>query len=187
MDLTEFYRRFIELIDYIAPTLSSSEERIFSRIFARTIAEGKDYCDLSYQDLHNLTGLNILTIKRSIKKLILRDLISIIRPASPRIPQRYRILWPREFKRNPKLHRDPVLLLKEAYKEEGLYEGLLSKLTEDDKRLLQLLKETLSPAEETRLRSKAAKLLQGGENVEDKFQELIVLTKFGPDRLRKYE
>lgn len=186
MDLTDLFVKQVQLFDYILPTLPSSEQLIFSQIFARTILVGETKCNISYLQLSELTRQSVLTVKRAIKSLLNHGLIREVSPPRARIPTTYEIILPKEIKSTQKYHRDPILLLKQTGLDKAQYQGILERLTDEDKDLLNIIRISLTSDEETRLRHFALSSLKEGEDPEIKFKEVIVLTKFGPQRLSRY-
>jgi len=186
MDLKDFYLKFIDLTDRVLPALPSAESSVCLHFFARTIAVGSETCRLSYSDLMQLTGRTVGTVKTAINGLIGKGIISIETKESPRSKRTYKFHYPSDIKKISGLQRDPMLLLKDFG---GIYayEGILNKLTQDDRELLEILRDSLSIEEIKKLRKMATDSLKAGENVEDKYNELIILTKFGPERLKRYE
>jgi len=185
MDLSAFYRDFIELTDRVLPTLPSSEQLVYMQIFSRTVAVGERRSRISYQKLGELTNLTWRTVKTAIGGLLSKGLITIEKIASPRVAQTYRITWPVDTKWLSELYRNPLLML-QTTGSGNVYQGLLERLTEEDKTLLRVLEETISPEEEANLRRMAMEKRGRDESIETKYRELLLLNHFGPDRLRKY-
>jgi outer membrane translocation and assembly module TamA len=131
--------------------------------------------------------LSLRTIRTAVRRLTDHGILRITGPASAKVAQTYEVLWPTEIKRLQRLERSPMVLLKESGAGGEHYEGILEKLTPEDKEILEILASTLPFEEEKRLRKMAREAaLKAGEDPGKKFQELIVLTQFGPERLKKY-
>ena len=186
MDLAAFYARFIDLTDRVLPALHHpSDQIIFLQLFSRTIAVDQETCRLSYRDLSDLGGLSQATVKTSLRRLIDHGVVKVVGQASAKVAQTYQIIWPTELKRMARLQRHPNVLLKETGI--GYTESILEQLSEEDREVLDLLKSTMPLEDEKFLRRQAAETAAVGQAPEDKYLELIVLTKFGPERLKKYE
>ena len=131
--------------------------------------------------------MSLRTIRTAVRRLTDHGILRITGPASAKVAQTYEVLWPTEIKRLQRLERSPMVLLKESGAGGEHYEGILEKLTPEDKEILEILASTLPFEEEKRLRKMAREAaLKAGEDPGKKFQELIVLTQFGPERLKKY-
>jgi len=188
LELTQFYTRFIDLTDRVLPAIHyPSDQLIYLQLFSRTLAVGQRTCRISYRDLGELTGLSIITVKTGIRRLTDHGVLKVAVQSAARVAQTYEVLWPSELKKSQRLERSAMVLLKESGAAGGSYEGILDKLTAEDRELLEILKGTLPLEEEKRLRRMVQERLEEGGDAENKFMELIVMTKFGPERLRKYE
>jgi hypothetical protein len=188
VELTLFYTRFIELTDRVLPAIRHpSDQLLYLQFFSRTIAVGEKTCRISYRDLSELTGLSVITIKTAVRRLIDHGILRIAESAAAKVAQTYEVLWPTEIKRLQRLERSPMVLLKESGAGGEHYEGILDKLTPEDKEILEILASSLPFEEEKRLRKMAREAaLKAGQDPGEKFKELIVLTQFGPERLKKY-
>lgn len=185
--IVEAYKGLINITDRVLPSLSSpSTQVVCLQFFARTIAVGEPDCKMSYQMMVDLTRLSITTVKNSIKELCEMGMLSVVSAGSARTPARYKFVLPKEMTRNTRYQRDPDFLLRDAGEETHQVQGLVALLDDRDKELLQIQIESLTPEEEATLRRKALAEKDAHEDAEVKFKELVLLKKFGPDRLRKY-
>lgn len=188
MELPLFYSKFIELTDRVLPAIHyPSDQLVYLQFFSRTIAVGETACRISYKDLGDLTGLSIITIKTATRRLIDRGLLRITGQAAAKVAKTYEVLWNTDIKAISKMARNPVILLRDSGAIGNAYESILSKLTPADLELIEILSSSLSLQDEQALRRMAKETLKVGENPETKFKELVVLTRFGPERLKKYE
>jgi DNA-binding Lrp family transcriptional regulator len=189
VELTLFYSKFIELTDRVLPALHyPSDQLVYLQFFSRTIAIDERTCRISYKDLSDLTGLSIVTIKTATRRLVDHGILRIAGEAAAKVAKTYEVLWPSDIKNiATKLQRNPAVLLKDSGAVGTSYESILDKLTPDDRELLEVLEGSLLLDEEKNLRRMVRETLKEGENPATKFRELIVLTRFGPDRLKKYE
>ena len=187
IDYREVYSMCLDLVDHVLPALEPSQQVIYNQMFWRSLAVGQDYCRLSYRELGELTGLSIFTIKSAIKSLIERGLLSVITEASPRVSKSYRVFLPPELKKKNRLHRDKEILMREPLDQAAVpSESILDKLTPDDRLLLDTIIDTLPSVEAANLRQVVSSTLKPGEDLERKYRELVLRTKFGPARLKKY-
>lgn len=188
MELTLFYCKFIELTDRVLPALHyPSDQLVYLQFFSRTIAIDEKTCRISYKDLSDLTGLSVVTIKTATRRLVDHGILRIAGQAAAKVAKTYEVLWPSDIKNISKLQRNPAVLLKDSGAVGTSYESILDKLTPDDRELLEVLEGSLALDEEKNLRRMARETLKEGENPGIKFRELVVLTRFGPERLKKYE
>lgn len=188
MELPLFYSKFIELTDRVLPAIHyPSDQLVYLQLFSRTIAAGETSCRISYKDLGDLTGLSVITIKTATRRLIDRGLLRITGQAAAKVAKTYEVLWSTDIKAISKMARHPTVLLRDSGALGKAYESLLEKLTAADLELLEILSASLSLEEEQNLRKMARESLKSGENPEIKFKELVILTRFGPERLKKYE
>lgn len=188
LDLAVFFKSFINLTDRVLPALGSASEMIvFLHLFSHTIAVGETECRQSYSMLASLTKLNTRTVQKSIRALIAAGLITVVEPGSAKRPAIYRVHFPHEMTRITRIQRDPEFILQEAGEKDYVVTGLLSVLEPFDRERLKAQIEALTAEQEAEFRRRAQEMLLPGENIEDKFQELVLLKKFGPDRIRKYQ
>lgn len=189
MELTQFYTRFIDLTDRVLPAIHHpSDQLVYLQLFSRTLAVGQRTCRISYRDLGELTGLSVVTVKTAIRRLLDQGILRIAVQAAAKVAQTYEVLWPsEEIRKRSRLERSPMVVLKESGAAGGAYEGIIGKLTPEDREMLEILEGSLTLEEEKRLRKMAKESLGVGDNPENKFREMIVMTRFGPERLKKYE
>lgn len=188
--VTDFYKKYLELNDKILPTLSPTAQVVMNLLFSRTIGEGKQMCQLSHDNIHALTNLHIKTIRKAIEQCVKKGYTEVIERSDLTKAYSYKIIWPTSFLNDPKMikfYRSPNLMLKEMGVEEMRYKNIVDRLTDDDRELLEILRRSLTSKEEAFLRKQAIKTKLTEEDTENTFLELIVLTRFGPERLRKYE
>lgn len=187
MELTDFYAKFIELTDRVLPAIHNpSDQLVYLQFFSRTIAIGEKTCRISYKDLGDLTGLSTLTLKTAIRRLVDLGALRIVGEASAKIAKTYEVHWLSEVKRTSRLERSPMVALKESGGAGEAYNGILDKLTDTDKEMLDILISSLTLEEERNLRQVARTTVKDGDSSEQKFREVVVLSKFGPERLKKY-
>lgn len=185
MDLSIFYTQFIEVTDRILPALPHpSDQIIYLQLFSRTIAIDEKTCRLPYRDISELTGLSAITVRTSLRRLIDLGLLRIAQNPGPRTASIYELLWPVTINRYARLQRHPHIALKDIGNIP--HENLLNQLTPEDREIFEILKGSLTLEEEKNIKTQASLTIKNGESINTKFDELIILTKFGPERLRKY-
>lgn len=185
INLNDFYIKFITVCDEILPKLSSAEQVIYTQLFGRTFAEDKDEISISVVDLAALTRLTVLTVRKALASLETHGAVKKIGVYQPKKPQTYKMLWPVMIEESRIRKRQPASLIVKQAKIK--YPNIIDRLDNEDRQALMFLKETLRGTdEETLLKQKALDTLRENENLEDRYLELIVLTKFGPQKLAKY-
>lgn len=65
--------------------------------------------------------------------------------------------------------------------------GIVARLDTRDKELLDIIMGDLTPEEIADYRRRAKEVLKPGESIDTKTQELVLLNKFGRERLKKYQ
>lgn len=185
INLNDFYLKFITICDEILPKLSYAEQVIYTQLFGRTFAEGKDEISISVTDLAALTRLTVLTVRKALNSLEKHGAIKKVGNHQPKKPQTYKMLWPVLIEETKIRKRQPaILIIKQA---KVKYPNIIDRLDNEDRQALMFLKEAIKGTdEEILLKQKAMETLKEGENIEDRYLELIVLTKFGPQKLAKY-
>lgn len=153
----------LELIPSILNHLSSAEERVYLRLWARTYAVGQATCRATFEDIARECSLSWSTTKTALLKLESRGLIEIER-----------------FHKAPCVFTVHCVAL--AAGDEPVDLGTsktLGILTEADQKMLLEVKRSLSPA----------KILQYKEIARQDGTELdeeILFASFGPERLKEY-
>lgn len=186
MDLTEFYRKFIDLTDRILPALpSQAEKQIFLQLFARSLAVGETSCQLSHQDYHDLTGLSVPSIRKALHDLQAKGIVRIVAKGSAHSKASYELLWPQTVGTVSRLQREPRVLLKDLGVDQGAYTGIVTKLSAEDREVLNVIVQALPSDKEARYRE-MARAMKNAEDPQMNFLEVVVLSEFGPQRLRRY-
>jgi hypothetical protein len=188
IDLIDFHRKFIDLTDWVLPALPTPAEKIlFLQIFSRTIAAGVNHCTLSYTDLTNITGLARASVKNALVKLQDKGFLLVTKKfdRATASAQSYEIAWPAEPHRLQRHKREGKLMLRStsAYP----YADIIQRLTPGDRELLDMMVKALDSIEEASLRRQAMDNLLPEQSAEEKFLELVAVSKFGPHKLRQYE
>lgn len=188
INLSDFFKLFINLTDRVLPSLSSTPEMIvYLHFFSHSLAVGEDTCRKSYKMLSDLTKLSPLTVKTAVRGLIGKGLLTIVKPGAAKSPATYRVHFPHELSRITRLQRDPDFILHEAGSKDHTTAGIIAMLDPFDRERLMTIIATLTEEQAAELRRKAQEMARPGDDPETKFHELVLLKKFGPDRIRKYQ
>jgi hypothetical protein len=187
MNIHEMWEFFIDLTDKVLPTLSSSEQAVYTQLFSNTVAVGRDSCSLSLSRLSVLTGgLSTTTISTALDSLESRGYVRKTKGTQKRDVNSYEVPWPVEVKTLHKFRRDPRVLMKSLNIDEGVYDGVIGRLDKDDRELLDIIIRDLDRDKENYYRKQAKMYAKPGENLKMKFEECVMLAEFGPMRLKKY-
>ena len=186
LDLNKYYTQSIHLTDRIMPSLQPSEQLVLLQIFSRTVGVGEDNCRLSHAILAELTGFGLRTIQNALKSLIDKGLITVVSPGKANTPSVYRFEFPVERQKLTRYQRDPEYILGESKLGGVKTTGIVARLDARDKEMLDIIMAELSPEEFSDYRRKAKEVLKPGESLDTKIQELVLLNKFGSERLKKY-
>lgn len=186
IDFIDFYRKFIIFTDQVLPSIPPVEHPILLCIFSHTEATGKNTCQLSYADFHDLTGQSLPTIKKVLRSLLERGLIRLVNLASARIAKTYEFVWLEESRQYKKLQRDPDVILRTMFLGKDTV-SLIDKLDSDDRDVLSVIMSNLSKEEEAHFKEVALSIAKEHGDPEKLFQEIVAREKFGKVRLMKYE
>ena len=152
-----------ELFDYLLPYLTPSEQAVYLRLWRLSHGKGKDHCAIRYEDLAKLAHVSRSTIKRTLKKLIQRKLVTVE--------------W---YTKRASVFTVSVRPLAPAKTIDlGITPKLYDLFEEEDRSLFLSCKRSLSPRELKEIEEDA-----GDPGMVD---VLIFRRAFGPDRQRKYE
>lgn len=163
-----------------------ADQLIYLQLFSRTLAVGEKKCRISHKDLGVLTGLSLPTVKTAIRRLVDLGALTVVGEPAAKTAKTYEFHWLSEVRKTSRLERSPMVVLKESGVAGDIYSGILNSLTSTDKEMLDVIIGALTLEEEKNLRRMAAANTKDGDNPQVKFKETVVLSKFGPERLRKY-
>ena len=180
------------LADKILPKMKAVHQPVYTHIFLRSIAVGKDTCSLSYGMLSKLTHLSVTSIKNTLKDFLDVGLIVVTGDSAPKKAKVYRVIWPVDLRTltaltgesqvEASLKRNPIEDLDFAP-----YSGILDKLNKDDQFMLQLaLKKMEGTEEERAIKDNLRQMLTEPDDIDVRYQEVVVMLKFGPHRLSRY-
>ena len=156
-------RRMFEFFDSLLPYLTPSEQAVYLRLWRLSHGEGKDHCAIRYEDLAKLTHVSRSTLKRTLKKLLQRQLVTV-----EWYTKRASVFT--VYVRQLVPSRTIAL---------GITPRLYDLFEEEDRSLFLSCKRALAPRELKEIEEDA-----GDPMLVD---VLIFRRAFGPDRQRKYE
>jgi hypothetical protein len=198
LDLQDFWQKFIFFTDFVAPALSAPEQVICMHAISRTVAVGKAEFSLSLLKLAKLSGFTVLTVQRALARLQERRIIV------PAIPEKAKDA---DKKRVRKIHintyrvelptlplvtlnkvpqRYPHKLLVELGGKAPWAPGVVPRLNDEDRKLLDMMIRGLARERRFRYMELAQSKAQPGQDVELLFKEEVLLNEFGKQRLEPY-
>lgn len=200
ISLKDFFIICVEIVDRLLPTLPPAEQILTTQFLFRTIAAGRTDCTISAEDLCILTGFVPATLRKALSGLIARNIVTIIDPGNSWRCRTYRFNLPLQILESHlasdplKLARDPDILYRSFFSgsgpslpvSENKETDLLSRLSAEDIRKVNMIFSSLSKEELLEYKLKASKTLSPGENIELKIKELIARSCLGAEYLHKY-
>jgi hypothetical protein len=196
-DLEDFRAQYIYFTDRVLPSLPPSEQALLNHIFSRSIAEGREIVRLSLEDMKALTAIKTTnSIRKALAGLKERNLISVASNQTRKTAKGYRIIIPSEEATEHKLAkastivRDPVAVsqtMDGITQAESTEVGIVDKLSVEDREALETIIKTLSGSELERMQRAARRGMKPGDNFDKRLREVVVMTRFGRDRLSKYQ
>lgn len=187
MDLELLFKRFIDLTDRVLPAIRNpAAQLIYLQLYSRTLAAGQSRCKIPLKELADLTGTSIITVQSALKQLDKMKLINVMKPAAPKATKVYEVFWSQDIQKKSAMQRHPMVVLKESGFGGTTYDNILDRLTPEDQELVEILTDALTFEDEKNLLRMAKESCQPGDDPAKKFRELVVLTRFGPERLRRY-
>lgn len=184
------------------PHLLPSDQVVLIHIFSKTIAAGTNNYELSYLGTGKRTGLNWLTVKKSTGRLEKMGLITPVGKANKRktAARIYMVDWPPKLERilayDRKKKSQATLVALKSYAEsisQGtpsptlVRESFVQHLTPEDIKSLNDIISTLLAGEALKYKAQAAKELKEGDDMDEKYREVVARNRFGPSRLEKYK
>ena len=94
-DKSLFFNFYNEMSDELLPTLNSSEQVLYHRLFRLSYGFNRNYCTVSQSALEDRTNLSRNTIRTAMQSLIKEGLIRIIE-SNNRASTTYRVVLLRE-------------------------------------------------------------------------------------------
>ena len=196
-DLDDFRAQYIYFTDRVLPSLPPSEQALLNHIFSRSIAEGREIVRLSLEDLKALTAIKTTnSIRKALAGLKERNLIAVASNQTRKTAKGYRIIIPSEEaielngRRGSIIVRDPVAVsqaMDGIIQTKNKEEGIVDKLSVEDREALETIIRTLSGSELERMQRAARRGMKPGDNFDKRLREVVVMTRFGRDRLSKYQ
>ncbi len=190
-DLTDALRWVLEVgVPHISDTAAT--RLVYVMLVWHAYSRGWDFVRISLSDLEQKTGLVKNTIRAATKRLEALGLIVRLGYAT-KTAETYRVLLPSDVP-GPWGTARPATALASLPVVGRVHDDPLSRLTDEGRRTLGVVKGNLSPIAKAKIRTRAvalAKERSGGEpcSIEDVDRiedEIILLESFGPDRLREF-
>lgn len=166
--------------------LSSSERIVYLCFFTRSVLMGTDTFQYPISDIIFDSGISEATVKRSLKVLIQKKLLSVTKDADYQAPKTYRINITLTFDIDQK-DGETTKCVPEGERD-FIYDGISELIDDEGRRLLSLIIKNVEKDKDLRKYYIGITLrnLKKGEDIEKKFLDVVITHEFGPIRAKAY-